>query len=395
MPEKRGVTSAFTDYIKYLPEEMLPTFWTDDERAMLTGTTLRPAVSAKHNALYREFEEFRTLTSKIKWCAECWWDDVDGLMTFDDWLQVDAMYRSRALEFPGFGDCMAPCIDMANHLSGNGTMAIYEVDRHGNAILMLRDGKVVEKGEEVSITYGDAKGACEMIFSYGFLEESMDSANELFLDLSIPKDDPLGKAKATISDAPPGYKIYKSGDGIAWSGDFVWLICVNEEDGLDFAIQQTIDGELELVSLWKNEEIKGLGRFKELLEQDPMWDIFHLRAVSVLQDRIAAQLQTLYAFEDEFNEASHGDEGFVRDRPWRLAQKLRSLEGSLMEEAYSHFEDLVRPRAISHEPRSRIGEEPRLLTWTLQKIALAQKESVRRYLGDADQSRDDDEEDFS
>lgn len=341
MPERRGVNSPFTTYIKYLPEELLPTFWTDDERVLLTGTTLRAAVSAKHSSLYREYENFRASTSKLKWCADCWWDEVDGLIGFDDWLQVDAMYRSRALEFPGIGDCMAPCIDMANHIGGEGTKAIYEVDGDGNAVLVLRDGKVVHQGEEVNITYGDAKGACEMIFSYGFIEDLMESAKEIFLDLAIPDDDPLGKAKAAVSDAPPGFKIYERDGAIHWDGDYVWLICVNEEDGLDFAIQQTIDGERELKSLWKDEEMQGLGKFKEMLETDPMWDVFHLRAVSVLQDRVAMQLQTLYGFEDEFNQTAHGDGESTRERPWQLAKKLRSLEGSLLEEAYGYFEQQV------------------------------------------------------
>ena len=104
MPEKHGVNTALTEYVKFLPEELLPTFWFDSERALLKGTTLSAAISAKLNALYREFENFRTATSRLSWCCTCWWDDVDGLLTFDDWLQVDAMYRSRALEFPAIGD---------------------------------------------------------------------------------------------------------------------------------------------------------------------------------------------------------------------------------------------------------------------------------------------------
>jgi len=73
-------------------------------------------------------------------------------LTLDDWMRVDAMYRSRALEFPGVGDAMVPCIDMANHASGDATAALYEVDGDGNAILLLRDGKQIPTNGEITIT---------------------------------------------------------------------------------------------------------------------------------------------------------------------------------------------------------------------------------------------------
>jgi hypothetical protein len=137
-------------YIKFLPEELLPTFWTEEEQGLLIGTSLKPAVSAKLKSLSREFTLFQEATQKLDWCKKHWWDS--GLVTFDDWKQLDAMYRSRALEFPGIGDAMVPCIDMANHASGDATVALYESDDQGNAVLLLRQGKTLREGEEVTIT---------------------------------------------------------------------------------------------------------------------------------------------------------------------------------------------------------------------------------------------------
>lgn len=68
-------------------------------------------------------------------------------------MLVDAMYRSRALEFPGVGDAMVPCIDMDNHASGDAAAALYEADDDGNALLLLREGKSINQGGEVTITY--------------------------------------------------------------------------------------------------------------------------------------------------------------------------------------------------------------------------------------------------
>jgi hypothetical protein len=135
-----------------LPEELLPTFWIEPERDLLIGTSLKPAVEAKLKSLQKEYDNFRTATEKIPWCEQYWWDEDDGLLSLDDWMQVDAMYRSRALEFPGIGDSMVPCIDMANHAADAATAALYETDEQGNGILLLRDGFNVKQGEEVTIT---------------------------------------------------------------------------------------------------------------------------------------------------------------------------------------------------------------------------------------------------
>jgi hypothetical protein len=132
--------------------EQLPTIWTNRERDLLIGTTLKAATEAKLRALYREFDNLRKCTSHISWCNSIWWDEADGMLDFDDWKQVDAMYRSRALEFPGIGDAMVPCVDMANHASGDQTAALYEKDVHGNALLYVRQGRNLETGEEVTIT---------------------------------------------------------------------------------------------------------------------------------------------------------------------------------------------------------------------------------------------------
>ena len=69
------------------------------------------------------------------------------------------MYRSRALEFPGVGDAMVPCLDMANHASGERTVALYETDEEGNSLLRLRDGHDLSKDDEITITC-----VCETIY---------------------------------------------------------------------------------------------------------------------------------------------------------------------------------------------------------------------------------------
>ncbi|KAL6708561.1 hypothetical protein ACN47E_002542 [Coniothyrium glycines] len=357
-----GVLNPLTEYIKYLPDELLPTFWTEEEQEIFQGTTLRPAIRAKLNSLLREFETLRTATASIDWCSKYWWDEDHGLLTFDDWMCVDAMYRSRALEFPGTGDCMMPCIDMANHASGNATAAFYETNNGGSGLLLLREGKIIEAGEEITITYGDDKGACENIFSYGFLEESMSSAKVMFLDLDIPDDDPLRPAKIYVSTVAPGFRLFEDTKGVSWESDFVWLAVVNEEDGLDFRVKQTIDGKREIQALWKEQEFD-TSQLKRLLQEDPAWDIFQLRATVLLQNRVETQIQVLDKAQGIQREPT------VRDGPWKLAERLRALELDMLVRAKFALDD--------------------------EKTVLLQSEAVREYLGMDAAQREDEEEDFS
>ncbi|KAF2005547.1 SET domain-containing protein [Amniculicola lignicola CBS 123094] len=330
-----GVRNPLTEYIKFLPDELLPTFWTENEQILLTGTTLQPAVRAKLNSLLCEFESVQEATGNIQWCATHWWGEDTGLLTFEDWMRVDAMYRSRALEFPGVGDAMVPCVDMANHSSGDATRALYEADKDGNGLLLLRENKHVKKDEEVTITYGDEKGACENIFSYGFLEDDVESARVVFLGLEIPDDDPLRPAKIAVSTVAPGFRIFEKDGHTQWESDYIWLVVVNEEDGLDFKLRQTVDGQREITGLWKEYELDDTSKLKTYLEQDPLWDIYKLRAVFLLQNRVESQLEILREVGDPPRDAT------IREGPWRLAGRLRNLERGLLQKAMTDLETQV------------------------------------------------------
>lgn len=110
-----GVANPFTDYVAFLPENFsLPTFYSQEERELLQGTSLADAVDQKLRSLEKEFKLLRTSTEEIPWCKKFWWDDDSGRLNLDDWKQVDAMFRSRALELPGTGHAMVPCVD-ASH----------------------------------------------------------------------------------------------------------------------------------------------------------------------------------------------------------------------------------------------------------------------------------------
>lgn len=319
--------------------ELLPTFWSQEELKLLEGTSLAPAMEAKTKSLFREYEHLYSVTAEIEWCKRCWWDDVDRLLSLDDWKQVDAFYRSRALEFPGIGDAMVPCIDMANHASGDLTSALYESDGLGTGLLLLRESKTLTEGEEVTITYGDGKGACEMIFSYGFLEEDVDSARDIFLDLQSPDDDPLARAKKAVASSAPGVRFFASKNQLRWESDYLWLLCVNEEDGLEIQLAHTVDGVQELSLTWQNQHLRNEAELRALLQAHQLWNVYQLRAVSLLQERVETQLRLLYDSEEAVQKKA--EEIVVRASPRSLALRLRSLESELLGQFYEYLENEV------------------------------------------------------
>lgn len=237
------------------------------------------------------------------------------------------------------GHSMVPCIDMANHASGDSTSALYETDSDGNAILILRDDKNMAPSDEVTITYGDEKGACEMLFSYGFIEQTPESARELFLDLDIPDDDPLKLAKKAVAQSAPGFRLFLHGDSTDWESSFIWLLCVNEEDGLEFKLLQNTDGERELQASWKDKDITDMPDLVTLLKLEPLWDVFELRAIITLQSRVERQLLGLEGSKDSVAELSIIGE--INNEIRENAMRLRDLEEILMLRAYEDFETKV------------------------------------------------------
>lgn len=185
-----------------------------------------------------------------------------------------------------------------------------------------------------------------MIFSYGFLEDDVDDARQLFLDLDIPDDDPLKPAKRVACDDPPGVRIYSVPEtsNVEWESGFVWWACINEEDGLEFRVLQSNDGERELKIFWKEKEIFTSKQLLNALKEDPMWDVFQLRATMIIQERIDTQLSSLQASQVALqnSEEEKISNGKISRRTWVTVMKLRELEGDFLIRATQASEAKVR-----------------------------------------------------
>jgi len=259
-------------------------------------------------------------------------------LTIDDWKLADAMYRSRALELPkSGGDAMVPVLDMANHAFDDHYNARFDIDeKDGSVVLIVREGKTVSKDDEVTIMYG-AGGACEMIFSYGFVEEDSSSAREMYLGLSMLPDDPLRRAKTELAREAPGVRLFVDGTGkVQWDSLFVWWACVNEEDGLDFQVLQTNEGGRELKALWKGAPL-GPSDLRSTLQRDERADVFLLRAIVLVQQRVESQGMALATSDDSFEQAIGSKN--VGQQTWRTIKKLRELELELLTASFEMLEE--------------------------------------------------------
>lgn len=360
------MSNFFSTYVKHLPKDFgLPTLWDDHERLLLVGTTLEAATQSKLKNLDREFTLIRERTASIDWCQKHWWGTDTGRLSIEDWKVVDAMYRSRAMDLPGTGSATVPVMDMANHATGAYAKALYETDPEGNAVLLMREGSKLKAGDEITISYGDDNGAAEMLHSYGFIESEMSTAKQLWLDIDIPSDDPLARAKKHAARSAPGFKIfqnvgntsldphlaalYRTGDSVPvyWEGPYVWLINVNEEDGLEFKLLQTNEGETDIQMFWKGTVVNDLSNFESMLSEEPLYEVFKLRVITMLRDRMLDQIARL---EDSKTSLADILEAAGEETTnYSNAMKLRQLEGSMLWQAYEGFGEQVQRILSTHD----------------------------------------------
>lgn len=334
-----GVSNPWTEYLRFLPETVLvPTLWHEDERLLLRGTSLEPAVNAKILALDAEFGLVRERSSDIPCWNELLWES--GVITFTDWIRLDALYRSRCLELPRSGESMVPCIDMINHSAS--PSAYYEENSKDEVALLPRPGVSLSKGAEITISYGDSKSAAEMLFSYGFIDPQS-TADSLVLPLRPFPDDPLAKAKLVAFGQAPKIHVAREPDGpVRWHSAFAYLMCINEEDGLDFHTLEQTSGRRDLCVVWQGEDVTGqAGDFETLIRTHPYAGVLRLRVVMTVQGRLEEQLERLQADIPSSSE----EPSSLRKECLNSAMLLRQAETKLLEDAIEALDEEVSPVA--------------------------------------------------
>ncbi|CAK7266717.1 hypothetical protein SEPCBS119000_002173 [Sporothrix epigloea] len=432
--DRAALPTPWTDYVRFLPADVpLPTMWTAAERRLLQGTSLENAVRAKLLALEREFDQLREQSSAIPFWQAALWERKCPLQ-LQDWILVDAWYRSRCLELPRYGPCMVPCIDMVNHSS---TPNAYYEDHtsvpagraDAGIVLLLRPGQTAAASDEITISYtgsigdgtsavGGTKPASEILFSYGFIDP-ISARHSLVLPVQPFPDDPLGKAKRHIfGESAPclevevlridgqddfGKEDEESSDSrlparVRWTCPFACLMCVNEEDGLDFRLLQQTDGSTQLRMFWQDNDVTDAARNMEALTSThELAPIFRLRVVTVLQEVIEGQLERMQAAGHD--QADDGSDDGKEDKATEAADR-----GSPSEDYGENDTDMADDNSSSHEDgvRSSVAEqaavlrdiESRILSMTLETLEaersdLLLNQTVVAYLGSMELSQDD------
>lgn len=359
-----GPSTAWTQYFKLLPTQVpTPTLWSEPELSLLRGTSLEPAVFAKRRALEREFNRIRDATTNLPRWNEL--IGIDEVITLHDWVVLDALYRSRSLALPRSGESMVPCLDLVNH--SNAATAYFDENSKDEVVLLLNKGASVSKQAELTIDYGHDKSAAEMLFSYGFIE-SHSPAKSISLLVESMGDDPLAKAKLYTFGSAPTLKITDSENGAPqWNAPFIYLACLNDEDGLHFKVLQETDGSQCLRMFWQDIDVtEQAGNMQVLIKGHKLCQIFRLRAVSVVLGMIQQQLVALASYDE--------NSGLIENERSQISQaatQLRAAEEDLFKRIFQVLED--------------------------EKSQLLGDESVATYLAavNGDQQDDIDDEDFS
>lgn len=292
-------------------------------------------LNAKIRALEEEFEFLTEVTRELPWCQKYWWE-ADKLK-LHDWIQLDAWFRSRSLDLPPLGECMAPCIDMVNH--SNEPNSYYESTLEGGIALLLRPHVELEPNSEITITYGETKSHAEMLYSYGFIDQESKILS-LTIFLQPLDDDPLGKAKLATYPGPPTLQLYCEDGRFEWKCSFVYFMCLNEEDGLEFKVLQQNDGYQSCLQVfWQNLDVTDkTDDFKLLIADHPLLKVFELRVVTILHQQVEQQIKRL----------NHGDEiieqlktGNLFPRHKMYATQLRESERYILEQS---LESLIKQK---------------------------------------------------
>ncbi|KAG5953322.1 hypothetical protein E4U53_006056 [Claviceps sorghi] len=347
-------TTPWTQYLRFLPRPVpVPTMWSLAERQLLNGTSLQTALEAKLATLQSEFGKLHDLSEDLPFWNTLFW--VNDTICFEDWLLVDAWYRSRCLELPGLGTAMVPALDMVNHSSQ--PSSFYEVDEAEDVVLLLRPEVVVSEGKEITISYGEAKSASEMLFTYGFVDP-VNAGSAMTLPLHPLPDDPLARAKAHIFNGAKMLNLSFKADSEAeeegirrctWHSPFVYLVCLNEEDGLSFQLLQDTDGGRNLRLFWQDEDVtERAGDFEALIRDHKLYQVFRLRAVMVVLQTVEDQLDGIRGDPRDAELGLLQIAGKLRPDCIVAAKALKDVEEKLLAEALE---------ALRHERDALLTED--------------------------------------
>jgi len=144
-------------------------------------------------------------------------------------------------------------------------------------------------------------------------------------------------------------------------------MCVNQEDGFNMRVLQQTDGTQHLQAFFDDQPLIDLSALVEFLRLKPLWPVYQLRAITLVEERIHSQLEEIAG--SEITCANLKGEKLVSEQVAYVSHGLRVLEKSLLEKAILVLEN--------------------------QKEHLLASDVVRKYLSEMQQDMPEAEEDFT
>ncbi|KAK9389693.1 hypothetical protein V1515DRAFT_283581 [Lipomyces mesembrius] len=276
-----------------------PIFWTPGQISKAAGTSLYYPLSAKLRLLSSEFEKFasqwREVFGKVDGAGE---KDVE--ISFEEYVRADWLVVSRVMELPigdepGLG--VVPLIDFANHSTSLHVNARYEITDDAVKLVSL-PGQVAPE-DEVLISYGPNKGTSEILFTYGFLIDSEDAGCE-----SVKMRVRDGGVLQLVYGRPPVAEFDVREGEVKWECEFLWLLCVTEEDEFEVSVAQKVEGPPDVDISIRGQTLSGVRgqaaveAIKEAYGSDEkMKDVLELRRVLILEKWVSGWVEDLARVE--------------------------------------------------------------------------------------------------
>ncbi|KAK9368692.1 hypothetical protein V1509DRAFT_622493 [Lipomyces kononenkoae] len=276
-----------------------PTFWTPAQINKAVGTSLYSPLSAKLRLLTSEFEKFasqwRDVFEKVDGAEE---PDVE--ISFEEYVRADWLVSSRVMELPIWDEPklgIVPIIDFANHTNSSDVNARYEITEDAVKLVSL-PGRIAS-GDEVLISYGPNKGSSEILFTYGFLIDSEKASCEC---VKMRVRD--GGILQLVYGQPPVAQFEVRDGEVTWECEFLWLLCVTEEDGVEVSVAQQIAGPPDVDMSIHGQTLSGVRgqlaveAIKEAYGNDEkMRDVLELRRVLILEKWLSGWMEDLARVE--------------------------------------------------------------------------------------------------
>lgn len=254
-----------------------------------------------------------------------------------DWIWLDALFRSRSFDLPYSGPSMTPCLDLANHSTTNN--ALWQQDPDTKAVILKpREGCTISSGDEVTISYGKDKPAAEMLFNYGFIDASSSTQSLVLpLDGMLPgwqKGDPFLEDKLHFFGKAPLLEFKIDEKGVPrWIAPFLYLLCVTERDGLGFGVQ---DGG-RWAMLWNGRDITRIaGMFDVFINAQEIRETIQHRTMVIVKGVAERQLEQMRRSEKKVKTAAG-----VRETVRQAVLQLREIETDILERCQEALKEKV------------------------------------------------------